>query len=96
MSNKKVRVNPGVSDPSGVAVSKWMAGKHTLGEVKAGGKAFKGTFDIGKFGVYTVYAQDKQGYESFKVINVKNIALKKLKLNLGGAYWKKGTAVKLS
>jgi uncharacterized protein YjdB len=92
---KTLRISAGLTDPSGVALSKWLAGKHTLAEVKAGGTVFKGTFSIQKYGVYTVYAIDTQGYESSKVFTVKNIALKKLKLNLTAATWGTGKAVQL-
>lgn len=95
LSNLLLRVDPKLADPSGVSLSKWLPGKCTLDAVKNNGYTFNGTFNINNFGYYSIYAIDTQGYESFKIVNLKNIKLKSIKLNVSAAKWSVGTVVQL-
>lgn len=95
LNSKTMCVNPNASDPSGIAEVKWLAGKITMDTVKTSGAPCNGTFNIKRFGTFSVYARDTQGYESFTTFTVKNIPLKKMSLNLTGCYWSVGMTTRL-
>ena len=67
-SGKSIKITVQASDVAGVAQLKYKAGKCSLTDVKNGGTAFSGSFTVSSTGVYTLYAKDKLGNESVKVI----------------------------
>ncbi len=78
-NNYKVIVN--AKDPAGVAETRYIQGSGTLANCKAYGKAFSGTFNVGAKGKYTIYAKDRFGYESVKVIDISKILVSNPYLN---------------
>ena len=69
-SGKSVKVSVKASDVAGVAQLKYKAGSCSLADCRKKGKTFSGTFSVPNYGTYTLYAKDKLGNESAKVIKV--------------------------
>lgn len=63
-------VSVNVSDVSGVASLKYKAGACSLDDCKYNGIDFSGSFTALDYGHYTLYAQDRFGYESLKVFDI--------------------------
>ena len=63
-------VSVNASDVSGVTSLKYKAGSCSLDDCKYNGAAFSGSFTALDYGHYTIYAQDRFGYESLKVFDI--------------------------
>lgn len=73
--NGSLSVNIATKDIAGTAELKWKPGICSSDDCKANGTVFNGTFTAGGYGYYTIYAKDKLGNESLKVMNITSSAL---------------------
>ncbi len=96
ISNSIICINPHLNDISKISVSKWLPGKCSFSTVKAKGTVFNGTFNVKKYGYYTVYAKDSFGNESVKVFKIAKIRLRKITLNYKSRSLRVGGTLQLS